>query len=43
MGTELDSPKEKYEIDEENYKIRKRREMQRCVPLTETEHGIEED
>lgn len=41
--TELDLPKEKYKINEENYKIQKRREMQRYVPLTETEHGIEED
>ena len=43
MGTELDSPKGKYKINEENYKIQKTRKMQRYVSLTETEQGIEED
>lgn len=43
MVTELDSPRGKHKINEENYKIQKRREMQRYVPVTETEHGIEED
>lgn len=43
MVTELDSAMGKHKINEETYKIQKRREMQSCVPLTETEHGIEED
>lgn len=43
MVTELDSPKGKHKISEESYTILRRREMQRYVPLPETEHGIQED